>query len=100
MRPERSLRHRLGSGVGHWSVAGGLFEHDLPPGFHYHASFITENDERVAANCRPAAVVAGAATFHAGLAEGIQQRRRPAEGRPALVADAHCQNAKAEPSIL
>jgi alkylated DNA repair dioxygenase AlkB len=42
-----SLRHRLGSAVGHWSVAGGLFAHDLPPGFHYHESFITEDEERV-----------------------------------------------------
>ena len=28
-------------------MAGGLFEHDLPPGFHYRADFITDADERV-----------------------------------------------------
>ncbi len=33
--------------MGHWIMAGGLSEHDLPPGFHYRADFITDADERV-----------------------------------------------------
>ena len=28
-------------------MAGGLFEHDLPPGFHHREHFITDADERV-----------------------------------------------------
>jgi hypothetical protein len=34
--------------MGHWSMAGSpsLFDHDLPPGFHYRGDFITDVDER------------------------------------------------------
>jgi alkylated DNA repair dioxygenase AlkB len=35
--------------MGHWIMAASpsLFEHDLPPGFHYRERFITEADELV-----------------------------------------------------
>jgi hypothetical protein len=34
--------------MAHWSMAGSpsLFDHDLPPGFHYRDGFITDADER------------------------------------------------------
>src|SRR4051812_43820481 len=53
-------------------MPGGLFEHDLPPGFHYRESFITEADERALLDA-----VAGV-TFSEFEMRGVVARRRVA----------------------
>jgi hypothetical protein len=51
----------------------GLFEHDVPPGFHYRADFITGDDEQVLLNA-----IGGDVAFSDFEMRGVVARRRVA----------------------